>query len=538
MFTFRIATRQGVGHLMRMKWLAKEFIELGHKVVFIVDSCQSNVLDKIRDLDVVVRQVDVAASSYNLQLDAEYCLQALQEFDCRYFVIDSYWHGIEFETYFDAYTRVVFDDIEREHQCDLLFDQKWQGQETTKRYLKKVPNNCQRYLGPAYSMLAPEYAQSVPPKLCEKNTVLYSLGGGGDLQIVTNLLKELAPKTPNIDHQVVIGPQATNTASVSALASEFDNIQCHVEPHSLYPLYLGADLFVGALGTSLYELAATELPAVTFELAENQHNDIVDLETLGHFFHLGQVNALSPKTMARLVKQLLDNLDRVRKLRACADLTIDGLGTKRVASKILQQPLLENLPQHSRLQQTKRLTRINKVDFTEKLDEQFNIRSVNDADINRYRLARNLPNNAQRMTINDEIPAIDHYIWWLSNSRQSFVLEENNQAILYIWHDEKVINDQTYLFGGWFTAQKDIPFNVAMMALSWQLRYSKQQTPEAIWLAVIHKENKFVNLLNKYMGFTETAPGSIAYATTESIFPKASEQKFNFVLLPCQDFKF
>jgi hypothetical protein len=63
------------------------------------------------------------------------------------------------------------------------------------------------------------------------------------------------------------------------------------------------------------------------------------------------------------------------------------------------------------------------------------------------------------------------------------------------------------------------------------LEYTQTIFPQGHWLAVINKENKFVNLLNQYMGFSKTAINKEAFDITEILFPQASTADFNFVEL-------
>jgi hypothetical protein len=163
----------------------------------------------------------------------------------------------------------------------------------------------------------------------------------------------------------------------------------------------------------------------------------------------------------------------------------------------------------------------------EVLSGAFSVRKVADSDVNRYLIARNLPNNADRMTISKEIPRFGHYVWWLSNKRQSFVIEKEGVPVIYIWHD---IYESKYLYGGWFTCEGNVSLPEAMLALQWQLKHCKKVYPHATWLAVIHKDNKFVNLLNQYMGFKVTPVDSEAFLKTKAIFPHADGQ-FNFLML-------
>lgn len=533
MFAFRVATRLGIGHLMRMKWLAKALIARHQNVIFFLDRCEEAVREKISDLSCAIHQIDIDIHGYSEVVDAQVCIDLLQKNQCSCLIVDSYWLGIAFEKQVteQGFELIVFDDLEREHQCDKLFDQKWQGSDTQQRYQQKVPEYCQRLLGPKYCLLAPDYQQGEHRLTSEakQQTILFSLGGGGDLSLIAELVEQLLASTSQSDviYQVVIGPQAINTKSIQALASQESRLELLVNPQSLQSYYRCADLFVGALGTSLYELAACKTPALTFSIADNQHNDILDLQDLGHYFHINQFERKEISQFVRVIETLLANSSRVRALRENSAIELDGKGAERVADILLGESCTDDKEEVS-----------NSMSFSmEKLSDNISIRPVNDSDINRYLIARNLPNNADRMTITQKIPSLNHYSWWFNNTRESFVMYDEGYESLYLWHDVFQYKNQDYLYGGWFTAGEDVKFNIAMIALKWQLAMTKQRFPNAIWLAVINKENKFVNLLNQYMGFVKIEFSDTKYKITKDIFPHASSEQFNYVCLSCKDIK-
>lgn len=539
MFIFRVATRLGIGHLMRMKWLAKVLIQRKKKVIFVIDECHPLVVERISDLACDVHQINISSDTYNDVVDATFCAKVMKENDCQQVIIDNYWLSATFERhlYQLGYQVNVFDDIEREHVCHRLFDQKWQGPRTSSRYQHLVNTTCKRYLGPNYCILAPEYYQLAQaantPNNDDKKTILFSLGGGGDLTIIANIIKAIIE---NVDqgqlvYRVVVGPQAQNVKCIKQLAEHVQELSVTDKPQTLSLYYQQADFFVGALGTSLYELAVTQLPALTFSIEDNQLNDINDLEDLGHYFHLNQIEVADSKRVGNAIVTLLKNIERVKKLRSSPLITIDAMGSQRIADIILgsDKKVVNGSPTIKHHENWQHLT------------ENISMREVDDRDINHYLSARNLPNNANRMTITQDISSLDHYQWWFNNSRKSYLLSEHGERRLYIWHDLH-INKKTngadasqYLYGGWFTAGDDVAFNLAMLALKWQLTTTQKQYPNATWLAVIHKDNKFVNLLNTYMGFKATANNAIEHKITQALFPHATQQDFNYVHLRCQD---
>jgi hypothetical protein len=157
------------------------------------------------------------------------------------------------------------------------------------------------------------------------------------------------------------------------------------------------------------------------------------------------------------------------------------------------------------------------------------LRPVVDKDINDYLIARNRPDNSWRMTITKKISRAEHYCWWFSQQRQSFALEQDGEVLLYLWQQKFTILQQSYWIGGWFAASDKVNFSHAQLVLDWQLKKTATESPQTIWLAVINKENKFVNLLNQRAGFVPLQDNSEAYQAACQLFPKADAKTFNFV---------
>jgi len=550
MFAFRIATSVGIGHLMRMKWLALELQNRGCQSLFILDEQSENLFPFLAEIEseLVYLSNSPFSAQEGVQEDAQQCLQLMEKFpDINTIILDSYDLGIEWERVIKSADKkvVVFDDLARQHYCDILFDAKWLGADTPSRYKDKLPDTCRAFLGPQYAILSPAYKNNKNERfLTEVDTkkVLMSLGGGGDLNIIAKLVTVLYQQVTvknELEIIVVIGPKAENIALVELIAKVNPQVTFLYQPKCLAKYYCQTDLFVGALGTSLYELAATKTPTITFSIAENQQNNYCDLADLGHYFHLSTFDARDAQQVeyfSRLIVSMLDQLPRTRALRAEPTFEVDGTGAVSIVDILLDADS-QQIPsaKASSTQYTSDFSDDNER-FT--LNDSMYIRPVNDKDINHYRQSRNLPNNSERMTIQTEIHPLEHYVWWFNNNRQSYVLYQNEQPLLYIWHQESLVNDKQYIYGGWFTAQGEVPFNVAMLALKWQLEYTQKLFPQGHWLAVINKENKFVNLLNKYMGFSTIAIEDKSFQITQKLFPQASVADFNFVELNFTELSF
>lgn len=529
----------GIGHLMRMIHLAREFSNQGYAVTFLLDKHQPHITKYTEHFNVFyLYSLSKDISLFSETDDAHRCLQILKTESVDLVIVDDYRLGCQWEdiiiTY--GYRIAVFDDMcDRTHNCDFLIDPKWCGsQASSQRYQNLVPARCQRLLGPSFCILSAEYRNRKPLNDPKQFTILLSVGGGGDLSQISELIENLLTLAGENDRNFclfpVIGPLALNSEKIFDLASTDSRIQPITNATSLYQYYINTSLFVGALGTSLYELSALSIPALTFSLSSNQENDIFALEDFGHYLHIPASETLCSKSLAKLILILRNQINRVQKLRDRSLLKIDGCGTQRIV-----EFLGGNIAgKHEKY--------VNKTsDLSEKsfdsdyihLSGGISIRKVTDADINHYLYSRNLQQNRQKSINSLEISRLDHYIWWFTSQRERdvYLLEQHQIRKLYIWHQLLNYLNSFYWIGGWMVCDSECSFNIVVAALKWQIDLTRSLKPDATWIAVIKKTNKFVNLLNKFMGFENVVESSREFHSIQQIFKFALSEEYNYVML-------
>ncbi|OCQ23941.1 UDP-2,4-diacetamido-2,4,6-trideoxy-beta-L-altropyranose hydrolase [Pseudoalteromonas luteoviolacea] len=521
MIAFRVDTQCGMGHFMRMKWLAVELEKRNVPTIFFID--QSDAIARFtNDLNaelVIVPQTD------SCQGDARFCLTYLKshKHEIKWFIVDGYTFDESWEAEIKAYgiKLLAVDDLARQHKSDAVLDIKWVGSVTSDRYEGLVPAETDKLLGPAFAILSPEYHLAANTSFSRTNRITFSLGGGGSWRTLSTVIEQLCTLEPAIDEIVaIIGPKATEVEALESFCKQYSHLTLVHAPSSLSEYYKETGLFVGALGTSLYELASTKTPALTFSLAANQNNNIEDLEQLGHFYHIEDLLTFPADKVARLIHSLFEHRKLIEQQRSRPAVPVDGQGTWHIADYLISGYLLDRLP---------KLEEPELGEEVSKLTDSLSVREIQLSDVNRYLSARNRSENMWRMTITDSIKPIDHYTWWFNNQRHSFVLEDNGSPLIYVWHQVYRHKDAEYLYGGWFAASDKVNFIHAQMILKWQLAYCEALHPNATWVAVINKENKFVNLLNQKEGFIELDKASDAFLVTQCLFPQASEEEFNYV---------
>ena len=523
------SSRVGIGHLVRMRHLATVIRQLGVDLLFVMDHPDQGLNEMLEGLDVCYLSETALEQVFDQHEDARQMINLLAGSSVQVVVVDDYrlnaiW---EIEIQQAGYRVVSVDDTAtRSHQCDLLIDQKWRGEGTSSHYRDLVPEKCKRLLGPDYALLSPEYRElpkhlSIPTE--EPFKVLFSLGGGGDLNVLAELVESLIQQ-PGYEAnqmvlQVVIGPSSQNRERLLGLAEQ-GVVELLIGKQSLFTYFCSASLVVGAAGGSVYELARLHVPVISFSMSENQQTSQCWLDDVGHYLHLPGCSAEDVRRLAQLIVLIKGQYPRIQQLFSDSKVELDGKGAERVAAEICQ--LLPDVvgSQLSLIEPP----------LQNKIEEQgYQLRPVEDRDINHYLQSRNLKLNRGNMIEEQAIRPIVHYRWWLQTKRDSFLLTKGGEPKLYIWQECVEIMEGEYWIGGWFVCGEGCQYQDTLYALSKQLEWTDKYHRKIPWIAVISRENHFVKLLNQHQGVTEVEQGSKRGAVIAAAFPKASFEKFYFV---------
>lgn len=521
----------GIGHLVRSSRLAHVLRAMGFDVRFFVDYSSRKIQEFVSPCGITALY-ETNESFIDQRQDANRFRRASADFQVQAVIVDDYRLGHVWEAGIQRHASrtIVFDDRDLgRHHCDMIIDAKWTGDTTYARYSDKVPEHCQRLLGPDY-LLLPEKtnapASTLDSGLAAKTCILFSLGGGGDMELMARLLEGVLSETcfdGGFHLLPIIGPFAFNRESVLRAARRNPS---HVTPlmgiRDLGPYFEQVNLFVGAAGGTLYEALCDHVPCITFSLNSNQANEVSHLEDMGHYFHLGYLEETSIPKVARLVKCALNNLQRFNQLyRFPAKLNLDRKGAYRIANAIVQLIESEGLSPANKTHVPSR---------PEVTTSDYHFELVDDRHINRYLAARNRESNLRNMTQTRPVSQLDHYLWWFQSRRESYLLSRENCPLLYIWHQTESIENTNVLYGGWFTCTDQCNAIDVMYALKRQLGLTDQKYPDFPWIAVIKRHNRFVLRMNQKFGFEVIDHEHQLLPAIKQIFSKASYDKFHYLV--------
>ena len=521
----------GIGHIIRMKNLAYKLKKKSFDIIFLLDRNDIFIHKHLRNykclniynnINHLFNETEDAIYSYKLIKNLNLNIKAI--------IIDDYRISKKWEQKLQKLNipLFVFDDRDEvKHQCNMIIDAKWTGEETFQRYRDKVPPQCVKLLGPKYIILNKPLIEKDNKLRVNKNNFndLFSLGGGGDLNLLFSLTKHILKKiSPYSKFKIFVieGPYSKNSKKISKLSEKDNRLIIINNLTSVMPLISKMDLYVGAAGGTLFEALFFKIPSLTFSISNNQINDLRNLEDIGHYFHLNNFNNKQVNELSDLIILFYKNIERVKKLYSRKrKVNIDKSGSSRVVramvSYINNEKLIPNIP--------KMLNAPDRISLKKSV-----IKKINDKSINKYLDARNLQMNLAKMTERNPVSRLHHYNWWLQNQREQYSLSQNNKKILFIWHEEKVVGSYKVLIGGWFPCSKRCGALDIMKALNWQLKYTSKKYKNIPWVAVIKKDNNFVNLLNKKFKFKLILCEDPFFIIAAKCFPNANRDEFNYYI--------
>ena len=265
----------------------------------------------------------VALDGYHFDLA---CQQAVRETGCRLLVIDDFAHA----GHYDA---------------DLLVDQNLEADRLEYPHVEGTT----LLLGSRYVLLRSEFhawqnwQRTVPARACR---VLVSLGGSDPGNATARVIEALAsPVAADLEARVVVGPGNPHLPALRQAAAATSRIELLTEVADMAESMAWADVAVSAAGSTCWELAFMQLPALLLPIAENQRPLARTLQAAGVAENLGPMRmdlplplgegtrgAATPPDIAAALSRLCDDQPRRMSYAAAGRRLIDGGGADRVVA--------------------------------------------------------------------------------------------------------------------------------------------------------------------------------------------------------------
>jgi UDP-2,4-diacetamido-2,4,6-trideoxy-beta-L-altropyranose hydrolase len=322
----------GTGHIIRCLNLADDTRRRGSNVRFICRKQPGNLVERIEQSGFEVTEIAASGEAE----DASQVIDTLGGQRPDWLVVDHYGLGREWETALRPFVGRIFviDDIARTHECDILLDQNWIGKDAADRYSTLVPRQCERLIGPKYSLLGSEFAairKKLRPRDGKNQRILVFFGGVDETNETGKVLEALSSaEFSALVVDIVIGKDHPSSNEILTTAALLPNTVVHQDLPSLANLMHQADSAVGAAGGAMWERLCLDLPSTVVAVAENQIPSARALSAAGYIRWLGIAPHIQVNDYATAIAQPPPPLSRLPPL-------VDGLGTSRCVDRMLDR---------------------------------------------------------------------------------------------------------------------------------------------------------------------------------------------------------
>lgn len=377
----------GLGHVTRCSSLYEEASNRGIDVELIIYGDISNVS--------LLDELDYKNENW---IDKDYLENELTEED--YVIVDSYLAPLEIYEVIASKVKsaLYIDDTDRiAYPRGTIVQPRFKindDKDVSERVL----------LGSEYIILrTPFIENNRKPMNKELSNVLIMMGGMDTKNLSGQIVNTLVKENPNIEFDVVIGPNQLNQMRKSYYYKNV-NYLSGLNAEELRNLMYKADAVITAAGQTLFELIAMKIPFIPIQVADNQINNILAVKK--YLTSKIIINSESVNYLQDLKKQFNDikkETFRKRLIQSMEHL-IDGKGRKRIIDCLLNK---EN--SHS----------VN----------NFILRQVKESDMeNVYQLSNQ--KYVRKLSINKNLISWENHIKWFTD-----VLEDK-KIVFYVVTDE------------------------------------------------------------------------------------------------------
>ncbi|MBQ6806789.1 MAG: UDP-2,4-diacetamido-2,4,6-trideoxy-beta-L-altropyranose hydrolase [Lachnospiraceae bacterium] len=344
------------GHIMRCLSIARACTALHAEVCFLMSDETSKTILEERFLipnEFNVRCLNSDYQSPETELPA--LRKLLTEEKGNWLFIDSYFVTEHYLSELKRLCQIAYlDDILAfDYPADLLIN-----------YDVTYEPNCyhkasQKLLGTSYTPLREQFQNVSYEVRPQVQNILLSTGGTDTYNVAGELLnkifqsthqtaldnytpqKDFAPSAlPNYHYHVVTSRLNSHYEELQKIAAANPTIHIHENVQDMASLMCQCDLSISAGGTTLYELCAVGVPAISFAMADNQLTAVETFSAQNIIPYAGDVrDSFSDvlDTMLAFLNEQSSSMEARKKSSHAMRAFIDGKGAMRIAKVLTTQ---------------------------------------------------------------------------------------------------------------------------------------------------------------------------------------------------------
>lgn len=269
------------GHLVRCFSIANACREIGMKVCFLVSDTESaSFLQNNLAADYPI--ICLKSASYDC-LEQELMellpLLAQTERENLVFLLDSYFVTEQYLAAIRPFAKLVYlDDLMLfDYPVDLLINYDIFPNALLPSYQSAYHRAGRLLLGASYAPLRSQFQDREAPLKKQVSDLLLTTGGSDPCHFGLTVLDYLQKISfwdqsflSDITLHLVIGPMSTDQKALHVLSQNLPALKLYEHLTDMASLMENCDLAVSASGTTLYELCALGVPAISYTMADNQ----------------------------------------------------------------------------------------------------------------------------------------------------------------------------------------------------------------------------------------------------------------------------
>lgn len=337
MIFFRADSNKQVasGHIMRCLSIAQAFIDAGEEVEFIVaDDNPKPMLERAG-----VAYTILNSTWNNLMEEVNVVKEILLSRHNPLLIIDTYQVSKQYIEALLPFARICYLGSKPEYLGTIQALINYSTDIDYKFYKSNYAETTKLLLGAAYAPLRKEFLEVRHEQNKDgKCRILLTTGNTDARNCVGKILSEFKhSKVSSLEIHVVVGGMFDSKEQLHQIYNGDSMVILHENVKSMSGLMSISDLAISANGTTVYELAAAQVPVISFAMVEEQVKSARKLSELGVVEYCGEIYTNTDDVVEKIVSaalRLAESAEDRRNLTYKAHSVIDGRGCERIVEEL------------------------------------------------------------------------------------------------------------------------------------------------------------------------------------------------------------
>lgn len=300
-------------------------------------ACYDNMELELEELAVLLTSADPTLTTQDTSQTANSAFLKPIFFVDSYFVTEDYFSSL------NKFAKVAYmDDLRAfDYKVDLLVNYDVIPPAREQEYHLSYTNAGISLLGAEYTPLRKQFQNQEVSLHNQIKNILITTGGSDPYDFTFTLSKYLLSLELALELHVVVGRLFKNTDSLEELTKQYPSLHLHYNVGDMASLMKQCDYAVSAAGTTLYELCALGIPAVSISMADNQIPMSKTFAEVDAVPYVGDIRVQKYEDMDFILHQISNHLISLCEDSSKAHLQhnkmrrlIDGNGAIKIAEEL------------------------------------------------------------------------------------------------------------------------------------------------------------------------------------------------------------